>query len=172
MKAILAAALLLSMLICITGGGLSGWTTKKSIPTIQNATAAAEQAFSTLDKIENGVENVSEWTKTHREAVKCAIGTVLLLYGGHFANTMLFIHTLYVSSLPTIQKSLTDLASTYKNTRKILKEEYPQLLKIKEQIVALKSQIEDCEVQYKTAQQEFRSKSISVSQCPIDDSIL
>ena len=129
-----------------------------------NSTMVAYRVFSALDKIEVGINAAVGWTKSHRKLAKSIFGIILVLYGGQFSNTMLFIHSFWIAGAPMIGESVEELAKTYKAARDCLKKEIPEIIEAKKYVFNLRVQIvKRCE-DIRDAKKDFDSGTISKAQ--------
>lgn len=124
----------------------------------------ANKTFRALDKVESGLSAALSWTKSHRQYVKTAAGYILLMYGGQFANTMLFVHALSVSGMPTLIKSFRELAKTYQDTKEVLKQELPDILKAKDEVGEITEKISQFQSQLQEAKNDLDSGKLTKSE--------
>jgi vacuolar-type H+-ATPase subunit I/STV1 len=127
-----------------------------------------------LDKFETLVDNCVDFTKNHRQFLKGAFGGLVLAYGSFFPRSVLVIQALSSAGFPELMNNLHELRTTYKKTRKALKEELPEIIDAKEAIETilkkkktLDAELDDLSKQYKERKINlivFRSKSKKVKE--------
>lgn len=111
-------------------------------------------SVSNYRKLETTVISTHRYLERHRKAVKAALGASLVLYGGSFSTSMMFIHALG-PSLPALNESITELRDTYLTTRATFDGELPSLLKAKENVLKLEKDVKSRK--YKDAENEVKS---------------
>ena len=84
-----------------------------------------------LDDLENKSHQISSFIINYSEFIKGGAGALILLYGSVFPNCMLLLQAVGAAGLPQLIDHLKELVSSYKTTRKVLKDEMPQIIKAK-----------------------------------------
>ena len=97
--------------------------------------------------------NAHDYLENHRRFMKAALGTTLVLFGGSFSTSMMFVHALG-PTLPALNESASQLKDTFLATRTAFDNELPSLLKSKESALKLEKDIKSRK--YKDAENEVK----------------
>ena len=127
----------------------------------KEATEISNRVFNRIDKIENVFGTAWKWTRSHRQLVKVIIGGFLLLYGGHFTNTIVFYQAISVTCLPILSKSLQEFSDSYRATRNALKEELPSIIKAEGALADMMNKIDIDRQKLKDLEQQYNLKTIT-----------
>lgn len=120
-----------------------------------------DKTFHFLDKIENNFRKTMDWTKGHRQLLKSMAGMTLVMYGGQFSNTMLFVHALSVNGAPILAKSFDELFKTYKLAQVALKDQLPTILNSADQIAPLAKKLSNLNAEIIATKQKYQLGSMT-----------
>jgi hypothetical protein len=117
-----------------------------------------------LDKLERFVDNSIEFTKDHRKFLVGTFGALVLSYGTFFPNSVLVIQALSNTGFPELISNLKQLRKTYKDTRKTLKDELPEIVyDTRDSLRRLKEKKKKLSLELAEIHQQFKAKKISFS---------
>ena len=113
---------------------------------------------------DKALTSIAAWTKLHRDMVKLALGSSILLYGHYFPGTILLVSSLRVrrlyiqnnlphlrsfplllqiSGVGAFRKQFQFLSATFSRTLEAIRLSTPELLKLTEQAAALRNELEE-----------------------------
>jgi len=109
-----------------------------------------------FDKITDTVESVAnsayEWTRTHQALVKLGVGSVILLYSPRLSCSLLLFNCVKGVGLPLLQKSFSELYTSYKQAKLCIKEEAPAMDRALKNLKDVEKEVRDLEIIVKDLQ--------------------
>lgn len=102
------------------------------------------------DLIEQYIEIIHQWTKSHQELLKLLVGLIILLYSPRISCTILLMNCMKGIGYPLLAKSWDELCRCYRDTKNAIKAEGPTLAVQLEKATKLTRELREVEKSLKT----------------------
>lgn len=144
----LLALLLVSTTASASASG--GWSLPSLSSFMSSSTKALDDALhqppdQVLSKVENSIDSVTAWTKTHHHAIQTAAGATLIFCSKRLTYTLLFVESFKAVGWPIVLQGAKELRSSYAQARAAFRAELPTLMKSRELLPKLLEQKRDAE---------------------------
>ncbi|CAM9366874.1 unnamed protein product [Discosporangium mesarthrocarpum] len=121
---------LVFLLGCVISRTSGYWWTKEKISETPNL----DKADLYLDTAEDIIVKIAKTIKSSGKAGQAVLATGALLYGGQFKYTSLQVQAFRLTGWAQTKEGLEVLLKSYRETRKAVRSEYPNLMKAKDEL--------------------------------------